>query len=270
MLEANRQAPQVRTLFGTGAGAAATAAPTPAPQPEVEAPAAAVKLRDPRVRVFASVAAVLAVVAALEAFALLSMARALWGAPTPPVAVQSTASGDQVIASSSPAAKALGVTFAPDLSWVRISSPAATDVKGTTSSDGLLRVSSPIELKILKDSKLLGTVPSAGLKLPAGRHNLELVNPTLGYRLTQTVDISAGQTLSIHVAPEHGWVVFNSTPPADVLINGERIGRTPLGPLPLALGEHAVVFQHASGARDVQRVKVASGATVRLIGYPRR
>jgi PEGA domain len=54
------------------------------------------------------------------------------------------------------------------------------------------------------------------------------------------------------------------------LIDGERVGRTPLGPLPLALGEHQVTFYHPSGAGDRQRVTVTSGATVKVIGNPRR
>ena len=72
------------------------------------------------------------------------------------------------------------------------------------------------------------------------------------------------------VAPPHGWVTLYATPHADVSIDGQPVGRTPLGPLALAPGEHSVVFQHRSGAKDRQRVRVTSGGTARVIGYPRR
>ena len=286
LLESNgKNAPQVRTLFGTPTSPVSNVTPRSTPPP-AQAPAPDVAARtaaksadavlettsdrgrsDRRVRVLAAAAAVLAVVAGLEAIALVSMARALWSAPGTAVAVQPTAAGEQVIVSSNPANTALGVTVAPDLRWVRVTSP---DPKTAAATDGVLRVSSPIELKVFKGSTLLGAASQAGLKLPPGRHDLELVNQPLGYRLPQTVDIAAGQTLLLHVAPEHGWVVLNSTPAAEVLIDGQRVGRTPHGPLPVALGAHTVTFQHASGAKDVQRVTITAGATVRVIGYPRR
>ncbi len=72
------------------------------------------------------------------------------------------------------------------------------------------------------------------------------------------------------VAPPHGWVTLFATPHADVFIDGKPVGRTPLGPLALAPGGHAVTFQHPSGATDRRQVKVTSGGTTRVIGYPRR
>ena len=113
-------------------------------------------------------------------------------------------------------------------------------------------------------------MPGADLKVQPGKHEIELVNASLGYRLKQSVEIEAGQTVAIHVAPAQGWVTLFAVPAAEVSIDGQAVGKTPLGPLPLALGEHVVTFKHPTGATDRQRVTVKSGQTIRVIGNPRR
>ena len=85
-----------------------------------------------------------------------------------------------------------------------------------------------------------------------------------------SIEIEAGQTVTIHVAPAQGWATLYAVPTAEVSIDGRPVGRTPLGPLPLALGEHTVTFTHSTGATDRQRIKVSSGETIRVIGNPKR
>ena len=239
-------------------------------------PPAATKPPRRGIRLSAStgVIAALTVIAVIEAVVIASMAHVLWSNRQSAVLVETVPSSENVLISSrSEGAATLRLTTAPDLRWVRVTSPAAAGILGGSAADrsfGTVRISSPIELKVFEQSRLLGSVPGAGLRLAAGRHDIELVNQTFGYRLQQSLEVEAGQTLSIHIAPPHGWVTVHATPNADVSIDGERVGRTPLGPLALSLGEHAVTFQHTSGARDRQRVMVTSGATIRVLGYPRR
>ncbi|MBA2306282.1 MAG: PEGA domain-containing protein [Acidobacteria bacterium] len=223
-----------------------------------------------RTRVATSVLAALALIAAVEAGVIAVLARALWVAPHPAIVVETAASGENVLVSSrSTEAAPLRLTVAPDLRWVQLASPSSAGVLGgkvTDTAAGTIRISSPIELKVFEQSRLLGSVPGAGLKVPAGRHDIELVNLALGYRLWQTLDVEAGQTVSIHVAPPPGWVTIDAAPWAEVSIDGQAVGRTPLGPLPLTPGEHDVTFRSPAGVTDRQRVTVRSEATIRVIG----
>jgi hypothetical protein len=221
-----------------------------------------------------SVVAALVLVAAMQAGVIAWMAHALWFSPRPAIAVQTAASGDNVLLSSDATeAPPLRLAAAPDLAWVSVTTPSLAGILGgkvTNTQAGIIRISSPIKLKVLEKSRLLGSVPGADIRLPAGRHEIELVNVALGYRLKHSLEIKAGESVSIHVAPPIGWVTLYAVPAAEVSIDGQVVGRTPLGPLPIAPGEHDVTFRHPTGLKDRQRVAVTSGETVRVIGNVRR
>jgi hypothetical protein len=221
-----------------------------------------------------SVIAALALIAAVEAGVIAGLARALWVAPEPAVVVETAAFGEDVQVSSRAATETapLRLTTAPDLGWVRVTSAAPPGIFGAAGAgghSGTIRISSPIKLKVLEGSRQLGSVPGADLKIPAGRHEIELLNPALGYRLKQSLDIQAGETVSIHIAPPHGWMTIYAVPTAEVSIDGQPVGRTPLGPLPLVPGEHEFTFRHPSGPKDRQRVMVRSEQSSRVIGILR-
>jgi len=276
--------PPTPAAFAKPVAVAKPLAPAKRPAPEVPRPVKAVQSAAAaapgrprtvvRARISTGLIATLSLIAIGEAGVIAVLARALWLAQNPAIAVTAAGPpGELLVSSRSAEASPLRLTVAPDLSWVRVTSASSAGVLGektSTSATGSMQISSPIPLKVFEQSRLLGTAPGADLKLKAGPHDIELVNLAAGYRIRQIVQIEPGQTLSIHVAPPHGWLTAYATPEADVLIDGERVGRTPLGPLPLALGEHQVTFYHPSGAGDRQRVNVTSGATVRVIGNPRR
>jgi hypothetical protein len=220
-----------------------------------------------------SVVAALALIAVMEAGVIASLARALWRAPHPAIVVETTPSGENVLVSSrSTEVAPLRLTVAPDLRWVRVTAPSSAGILGgrvKQAPGGIIQITSPIELKVFEQSRLLGSVPGAGLKVPAGRHDIELVNVALGYRSQQAVEIEAGEIVSIYVAPPPGWVTVDASPWADVSLDGRAIGRTPLGPLPLAPGEHQLTFRHPAGGNDRQRVTVKSEAKTRVVGVLR-
>ena len=188
------QAPvPVRTLFGEQPVAEKKRSPIP-------------KVRQAAVRrlTISAPLVVLALIAGVEAGIIARLSRALWLTPQPTIVAEPTASIDGGVAVSSRSSQAgsLQLTVAPDLKWVRVTSaPSAgmLGVKSTTPPTGTIRISSPIELKVLEGSKVLGSVPGAGLNVPAGRHDIELVNVALGYRSRQVLEVEAGQTVSIHV-----------------------------------------------------------------------
>lgn len=220
------------------------------------------------------VVAALLLLVFVQAGVIALMARALWFATPPAIAVKTDASGGNVLVSSKPAESTpLRLAAAPDLSWITVTSASVAGLVGAkapTVRTGSIKVASPINLTVLESSRKIGSVPGADLKVTPGKHEIELVNAALGYRLKQSIEVEAGQTVTLHVAPAQGWATIYAVPTAEVSIDGRPVGRTPLGPLSLALGEHTVTFTHPTGATDRQRIKVSSGETIRVIGNPKR
>jgi hypothetical protein len=64
---------------------------------------------------------------------------------------------------------------------------------------GFLAVFAPVELQIFAGSKLLGTTENSRIMIPAGRHELTLVNTDLGTRLTRTVEVEPGQVAAVNI-----------------------------------------------------------------------
>jgi serine/threonine-protein kinase len=66
------------------------------------------------------------------------------------------------------------------------------------------------------------------------------------------------------VSPPDGRVSANAVPWAQVSIDGNAVGETPLANLPLAVGEHEIVFRHPQLGEQTQKVIVKSNALTRV------
>ncbi len=109
---------------------------------------------------------------------------------------------------------------------------------------GWVAVSAPVELQIFEGGRLIGTSQSDRLMVSAGRHELELVNEAVGYRQVRTVQVPAGRVSPIKVEWPKGSIAINALPWAEVWIDGERVGETPIGNLSLPIGPHDILFRH--------------------------
>jgi hypothetical protein len=119
-------------------------------------------------------------------------------------------------------------------------------------SAGWLTITSPVELNVYEDGDLLGTSRSGRIMVPSGPHTLSLVNEPLGFRTTRDIDVPFGQTATVEVAIPNGRADINAAPWAEVWIDGEKAGETPLAGLTLAAGRHTVTFRHPRlGERSV-------------------
>ena len=56
--------------------------------------------------------------------------------------------------------------------------------------------------------------------------------------------IAAGKTATTRVDLPNGLLSVNAQPWAEVWIDGERVGETPIGNLQRPIGTHQVVFRH--------------------------
>ena len=113
-----------------------------------------------------------------------------------------------------------------------------------TFASGWLAISSEVPLQIRENGTVLGTTDAPRLLLPAGAHELELANAGLDYVVARRVQIEAGQTTSVTLKAPMGKISINAIPWAEVLIDGQRVGETPIGNLSVAIGNHELLFRH--------------------------
>jgi hypothetical protein len=98
----------------------------------------------------------------------------------------------------------------------------------------------------------------------AGRHELEIVSETLGYRATAVVQVPPGKVAPIKIEWPKGIASLNAEPWAEVWIDGEKIGDTPIGNLSLPIGPHEILFRHPELGEQRHAVSVTLRAPARL------
>ncbi len=134
---------------------------------------------------------------------------------------------------------------------------------------GWLAVFSPIVLDLAEHGKSIGSTEQGRLMLPPGRHALTFSNRSLGYSAEQKVDIEAGEERALTVDPR-GTISLNAVPWAEVYIDGERVGETPLANFDIRLGTREIVFKHPQlGERRVTTVVTASAPSVVSVDFNR-
>jgi hypothetical protein len=131
-------------------------------------------------------------------------------------------------------------------------------------ASGWLTVTSPLVLDLRENGRLIGNSGIDKIMLPAGRHEIELVNEFIGLRETRTVQVSPGRTSAVTVALPKGTVSLNAIPWASVSIDGQNVGDTPIGNHPLTVGPHEVVFRNAELGEQRRTIMVTTRAPVRL------
>jgi hypothetical protein len=109
---------------------------------------------------------------------------------------------------------------------------------------GAIAISAPAAVDIFANGRLLGSSQGGRLTLPVGSHQLEIVNQSLGYRITRTVQVAPGNNPTIALEFPKGTMALNAVPWAEVFVDGEKVGDTPIGNLPVTLGTHEVVFRN--------------------------
>jgi len=140
--------------------------------------------------------------------------------------------------------------------------PVSTAAPGPVS--GWISVKAPVTIEVRENGRLVGTTDSDRIMMTAGRHDLQLVNETLGYHATRSVQVPPGKVAPLVVDLPQGVMNLNASPWAEVWIDGRRVGETPIGNLPVSIGPHEVVFRHPQLGEKRQAVSVTLSAPVRL------
>jgi hypothetical protein len=129
---------------------------------------------------------------------------------------------------------------------------------------GWIAINAPADLQVYEGGRLVGSSRSERIMVAVGRHELEMVNESLGYRSTRTVDVGAGQVAIVRPEWPKGSMALNALPWAEVSIDGEKIGETPIGSVTVPIGTHEVVFRHPDLGERRTTATVTTGAPTRV------
>jgi hypothetical protein len=187
------------------------------------------------------------------------------GAPrgVTPLTVTDLAPGDhEVILQSDTGSARHVVSVQPGVTASLVAPMGVTTAGGPVS--GWVSVKAPFTIEIREQGRLLGTNETDRIMMAAGKHDLELGNESLGYRVTRTVQVPAGKVASIALDLPNGVVNLNALPWAEVWIDGQRVGETPIGNLSVPIGPHEVVFRHPQFGEKRHAISVTLGGPVRL------
>ena len=129
---------------------------------------------------------------------------------------------------------------------------------------GWLAVKAPFTLEIREAGRVIGTTDADRIMLAAGRHELQLVNESLGYTATRVVTVQPGKVSTVTADLPNCVVNLQALPWAEVWIDGQRIGDTPIGNLSVPVGPHEVVFRHPQYGEKRHAISVTLRTPVRL------
>jgi hypothetical protein len=100
--------------------------------------------------------------------------------------------------------------------------------------------------------------------LPAGRHDLRLVAAPFEFESATSIQIPVGRTVTLPVEVPNGTLSVNALPWADVLVDGQPIGTTPIANLKIAVGTHEIVWRNPQFGERRQSVRVAARTPTRV------
>jgi hypothetical protein len=100
--------------------------------------------------------------------------------------------------------------------------------------------------------------------VPAGRHQLEVVNAAFQFRATLALDVQGGKVAAATVPLPNGALSVNALPWAEVSVDGRSVGTTPLANLPVTIGSHEVVLRHPQLGERSRTVTITAQTPVRI------
>lgn len=135
----------------------------------------------------------------------------------------------------------------------------------TSIYQGWLALFSPLDLKLAVDGKPVVLDDQQRVMLPSGSHQLTLQNRALGYEHAQTIEITPGGTTPVSVELPKTTLSVTTSSPAEVWIDGERIGEAPITDYPVEIGTRSVLARSTEhGERHVTVTATVGPARVSI------
>jgi hypothetical protein len=129
---------------------------------------------------------------------------------------------------------------------------------------GWVTIATTAPLRVFENGRFVGATGGEPIPLSPGIRDLELVNEELGIRVRQRVSVQTGVVTKLTQVLPRGSLAINAQPWAEVWLNGERLGETPLGNLSRPIGFYDVLLRHPDYGERKARLRVTGEGTARL------
>jgi hypothetical protein len=129
---------------------------------------------------------------------------------------------------------------------------------------GWISISAPAELQVFENQRLLGSTRTDRIMVATGRHDLEFVNEALNYRSSKTIQVGPGQVATVKPDWPQGTIAINAAPWANVWLDGQELGETPVGNTQVPIGTHEVIFRHPQFGEQKYTTTVTATTPARL------
>ncbi len=131
---------------------------------------------------------------------------------------------------------------------------------------GWVAIFAPVQLDIFDGGRRVGTTEDGRLLFEPGTHDIELVNERLAYREAITLEVAPGEVTAHSVELPAGRLSATARPWAEVSVDGEVRGRTPLADLPVTIGTRSIVFSHPElgERREIITVTLAAPSVIHV------
>jgi hypothetical protein len=112
---------------------------------------------------------------------------------------------------------------------------------------GWLAVRAPFDLSVTEGPRALRADDRGQILLPPGRHDIRVVNRTVGYDQVHQVEVRPGEIARLDIALPRSTLSVTSSEPAEVFVDGVRVGETPLSDAAIDVGTREIVVKRTSG-----------------------
>jgi len=130
---------------------------------------------------------------------------------------------------------------------------------------GWLAVFAPVKLEILENGRSIGSTEGGRVLSAPGPHTIELVSQAMGFRETRQVDIKPGEVAAVTIQMPPVTIEIVAPAEAEILVDGQAVGRAPLGPIEVAVGTREIVMRHPTLGERRQVVSVTYTAPARVV-----
>ena len=135
---------------------------------------------------------------------------------------------------------------------------------------GFVTVYAPFEVTVSEGGRVLRADDRQQMMLPPGPHDLRIANRALGYEMVRRVDVKPGEATTIQLTPDPSPLTVTASEPAEVWLDGTRIGETPLYAVPVPLGVHEIVVRRAAGGERRLTTTVGSKPVTLTVDFAPR
>lgn len=133
-----------------------------------------------------------------------------------------------------------------------------------TASSGWIAVVTPFPVQVVERGEVIGSSETTQVMVTAGRHDLVLANPDLGYESSRRVDVERGKIATLRVEAPKAAASVNARPWANVWMDGTDIGETPIANVLVPIGAHELLFRHPQLGERRQTIVVTKAGPNRM------